>query len=162
MTIFLTDTFSILYLHGKPKHNPITDKNTFKFILLPYGNGIFPNAFTEYLYTFIINTFSKARKRTHQIHWIVTNNNTHNTDGTILTCITDLSCFLTALRKTKVQKISASIKHIASLSSHHSTTYILETHTNIIDHTEAYHKALFRRWKIITLLAIYIVTFTLF
>ena len=60
-----------------PEHNPITDKNTFKLILVAYGNGISPYVFIEYLYSFILNTPSKAKKRTHQIHWIVTSINTH-------------------------------------------------------------------------------------
>ena len=51
------------------EHNPITDKNTFKLILFVYGNEISPNVFTEYLYMFILNTPSKTKKRTHQIHW---------------------------------------------------------------------------------------------
>ena len=59
------------------KHDTITNKNTFKLNLLTYGNGISPNIFTEYLYTFILNTPSKIRKCTHQIHWIVTNINMH-------------------------------------------------------------------------------------
>lgn len=59
------------------KHDTITDKNTFKLILFPYGNGISPNVFTEYPYTFILNTPTKIRKRTHQLHLIVTNINTH-------------------------------------------------------------------------------------
>ena len=50
------------------EHNPITDKDTFKLILFAYGNGISPNVFIEYLYTFILNTPSKTKKRTHQIH----------------------------------------------------------------------------------------------
>ena len=50
------------------KHNPITDKNTFKLILFANGNGTSPNVFIEYLYRFILNTPSKTKKRTHQIH----------------------------------------------------------------------------------------------
>ena len=50
------------------KHNPITDKNTLKLILFAYGNGISPNVFMEYLRTFIFNTPSKTKKRTHQLH----------------------------------------------------------------------------------------------
>ena len=45
--------------------------------LFAYGNGISSNVFIEYLYTFILNTSSKIRKRPHQLHWIVTNINTH-------------------------------------------------------------------------------------
>ena len=59
------------------EHNTITDTNTFKLLLFAYGNGISPNVFIEYLYTFILNTPSKIKKRTHQIHWILTNINTH-------------------------------------------------------------------------------------
>ena len=59
------------------EHNLITDKNTFKLILFAYGSGTSPNVFIEYLYTFILNTLSKTKKRTRQIHWIVTNINTH-------------------------------------------------------------------------------------
>ena len=32
-----------------PKHDTITDKNTFKLILFAYGNGTYPNVFKEYL-----------------------------------------------------------------------------------------------------------------
>ena len=59
------------------EHNTITNKNTFQLILFAYGNEISPNVFIEYLYTFILNIPSKIKKRTHQIHWIVTNINTH-------------------------------------------------------------------------------------
>ena len=58
------------------KHNTITDKNTLNLILFAYVNGISSNVFMEYLYTFILNTLSKIRKRTHQLYWIVTNINT--------------------------------------------------------------------------------------
>ena len=51
------------------EHNPITDKNTFKLILFAYGNGISPDVFMQYLYTFVLNTPSKTKKRTTQIHW---------------------------------------------------------------------------------------------
>ena len=68
------------------EHNPITDKNTFKLILFAYGNGISPNVFIEYLYTFILNTPSKT-KETHTPNTLI-----HiSTNGTILTRITDLS-----------------------------------------------------------------------
>ena len=50
------------------EHNTITDKNTFKLILFAYINGISQNVFTEYLYTSILNTSSKIKKRTNQIH----------------------------------------------------------------------------------------------
>ena len=59
------------------EHDTITDKNTFKLILFAYGNRIFPDVFIQYLYTFIPNTPSKIRKRTHQLQWIITNINTH-------------------------------------------------------------------------------------
>ena len=59
------------------EHGTITDKNTFKLILFACGNGISQNVFIEYLNTFILNTPSKIRKRMHQIHWIVTNTDTH-------------------------------------------------------------------------------------
>ena len=59
------------------EHDTITDKNTFKLILFAYGNGIFPDVLIQYLYTFIPNTPSKIRKRTHQLQWIITNINTH-------------------------------------------------------------------------------------
>ena len=59
------------------ERNTITDRNTFKLILFAYGNGISLKVFIEYLYTFILNTPSNIKKRTHQIHWIVTNINTH-------------------------------------------------------------------------------------
>ena len=49
------------------EHNPITDKNILKRISLPMAME-FPNVFTEYLYTFILDTHSKTKKRTHQIH----------------------------------------------------------------------------------------------
>ena len=50
------------------EHNPITDKNRFKLILSACGNGITPNVFIEYIYTCILNTPSKTKKRTHQIY----------------------------------------------------------------------------------------------
>ena len=59
------------------EHDIITDKNTFKLIVFAYGNGISSKNFIEYLYSFISNTPSKVRKRTLQLHWIVTNINTH-------------------------------------------------------------------------------------
>ena len=59
------------------EHNTVTDRNTFILLLFAYGNGISPNVFIEYLYTFILNTPSKIKKRTHQIHWILPNINTH-------------------------------------------------------------------------------------
>ena len=59
------------------KHDTITNKNTFRLILFQYGNGISSNFFIEYLYSFMPNTPSKIRKRTLQLHWIVTNTNTH-------------------------------------------------------------------------------------
>ena len=55
------------------EHDIITDKNTFKLILFAYGNGISPDD----LYTLILNTPSKLRKRTHQLQWIITNINAH-------------------------------------------------------------------------------------
>ena len=57
------------------EHDTITDKNTFKLILFAYDNGISPDVLVEYLYTLILNTPSKIRKRTHQLQWIVTNIN---------------------------------------------------------------------------------------
>ena len=59
------------------EHDTITDKNTFKVILFLYDNEISLNVFKEYLYTFILNTPPKMRKRTHQLQWIITNINTH-------------------------------------------------------------------------------------
>ena len=59
------------------EYNTITDKNTFKLILFAYGNGISPNVFIQYLYTFILSTPSKTKKRTQLIYWIVTKINTH-------------------------------------------------------------------------------------
>ena len=59
------------------EHDTITNKNTFKIILFAYGNGISPNVFIEYLYTFILNTPPKIKKRAHQLQWIITNINTH-------------------------------------------------------------------------------------
>ena len=59
------------------EHDTVTDKNTFKLILFLYGNEISPNVFIEYIYTFILNTPPKMRKRTHQLQWIITNINTH-------------------------------------------------------------------------------------
>ena len=41
------------------EHNTITDRNTFKLIMLACGNRISPNLFMEYLYTFILNTPKK-------------------------------------------------------------------------------------------------------
>ena len=59
------------------EYDTITDKNTFKLILFAYGNGIYPDVLTEYLYTLTLNTPSKIRKCTHQLQWIFTNINTH-------------------------------------------------------------------------------------
>ena len=59
------------------EYNTITDRNTFKLLIFAYGNGTSSNVFIEYLYTFILNTTSKIKKRTHQIHWIFTNINKH-------------------------------------------------------------------------------------
>ena len=59
------------------EHNTITNKNTFTVILFAYGNGVSPNIFIEYLYSFILNTPAKTKKRTQQIYWIITNVNTH-------------------------------------------------------------------------------------
>ena len=59
------------------KHDTITDKNTFKLILLTCSNRIYPNVCIEYLYTLILNTPSRIRKHTHQLHWRVPNVNTH-------------------------------------------------------------------------------------
>ena len=59
------------------EHDTIIDKNTFKLILFAYGNGISPNVFIEYLYTFILNTHPKISKRTYQLQGIITNINTH-------------------------------------------------------------------------------------
>ena len=61
-----------------PKYNLITDKNAFKFHRISHSSSIHPqkqsNAHTKYI----------GHKRT------------------ILTCINDLSCLLTAFKKTKV------------------------------------------------------------
>ena len=70
----LTWTFSIREIL---EHDTITDKNIFKLILFAYGNGISPDVHIEYLYSLILNTPSKIRKCTHQLHWIITNINTH-------------------------------------------------------------------------------------
>ena len=59
------------------EHNTIINKNTFTVILFAYGNGVSPNIFIEYLYSFILNTSAKTKKRTQQIYWIITNVNTH-------------------------------------------------------------------------------------
>ena len=59
------------------EHDTIVGKNTFKLILFACGNGISPNVLVEYLYTLILNTPSKIRKRTHQLQWIITNINVH-------------------------------------------------------------------------------------
>ena len=49
------------------EHDTITNKNTFTLILFPYGNGISPDVLIKYLYTLILNTPSKIRKRKHQL-----------------------------------------------------------------------------------------------
>ena len=49
--------------------------------------------------------------------------------------------------------------HIARFPTHNLTTYLPGTHTNIIHHINSYHVILFRRCKIVTLHALYIVTF---
>ena len=59
------------------EHDTRTDKNNFKLILFPYGDGISPDVLIEYLYTLILNTPSKIRKRTHHLQWIIANINTH-------------------------------------------------------------------------------------
>ena len=51
-------------IRGILEHDTITDKNTFKLIPFAYGNGILPNVFIDYLYTFILITLSETRKRT--------------------------------------------------------------------------------------------------
>ena len=59
------------------KHDTIMNKNTLKLTPFAFSNGISPNVFTEYHYTFILNTPPKIGKRTHQLQWIITNINTH-------------------------------------------------------------------------------------
>ena len=85
------------------EHNTITDKNTFKLILFAYGYGISPKVCIQYLYTFILNISSNAKKRTQLMYWIVTKVNTHQTSGTILAYITDLPSFSTVPKRTKVR-----------------------------------------------------------
>ena len=55
------------------EYDTITDKNTFKLTPSLNVNGISPNVFIEYLYTFILNTPSKIRKHTP----ITVDNHTH-------------------------------------------------------------------------------------
>ena len=50
------------------KQDTIIDKNKFKLILFACGIVISPNIFIIYLYTLTVNTSSKMKKRTHQIH----------------------------------------------------------------------------------------------
>ena len=55
------------------EYDTITDKNTSKLTPSLNGNGISPNVFIEYLYTFILNTPSKIRKHTP----VTVDNHTH-------------------------------------------------------------------------------------
>ena len=75
--IFYSISTSLPSIQQNFEHNTMTGRNTFELILFAFSNRICPKLFIEYLYTFILNTPSKTRKRPNQIHWIVTNINTH-------------------------------------------------------------------------------------
>ena len=78
------------------EHTPITGKNTFKLIIFVYDNGIFPKSFHRISLP-VHSQYTLKNKETHTPNTLIR----INTNGTILTRITDLFCFLTTLAKTK-------------------------------------------------------------
>ena len=130
LNIFLTDKFSTLYLHGHPPLKK--SSNIIPSLIKTYSSGSlclwqwnFPKRFHR-ISLHVHSQYTLKNKETHTPNTLIR----INTNGTILTRITDLPCFWTALTKTKVTKPTTSIKHITSFHTHNLTTYVPETHTH--------------------------------
>ena len=79
------------------EHNSITDKKHIQADSLCLWQWNFPKRFHR-ISLHVHSQYTLKNKETHTPNTLIR----INTNGTILTRITDLSCFLTALRKTKV------------------------------------------------------------
>lgn len=113
------------------------DTNTFRLILLAYDNGISSNVFTEYLYTFIVNNPSIITKRTHQIHWIVTNINTHQHKWHYFDIYHRPSLFFNGLEKSYSHVTHCKHLKILHRFLHTTQQHTYQTHTGT--HTNTIH-----------------------
>ena len=116
LNIFLTDTFSALYLHGHPPYgkssNIALSPTKLTLILCVYGNGTSPNVFIEYLCAFSLNRPPKIRKSTHQLRWMITNINTQQNKWYYFDIYHRSFLLFIGLKKTKVRYYTPNIHQI--------------------------------------------------